>query len=261
MTWWQGMVLGVVQGLTEFLPVSSSGHLVLAQAAIDLEVPGVLVEVVLHVATLLAVAIVYRRTLWRLVRRGIVGDRDALRYIVLLGVATVPAAVIGLAFEDFFERSFESLILVGVNLMITGGVLWGTRRHSGSGTSEPGVRAAGLIGMAQALAIFPGISRSGTTVSAGLWLGLDPVSAAEFSFLMAMPAIAGAAVLQIPEMQGGVASIGAAPLALSFVAALISGIFAIRFLVALLKRGAFFRFAPYCWVVGAIAVVGGLIAR
>jgi undecaprenyl-diphosphatase len=261
MTWWQGVILGLVQGLTEFLPVSSSGHLVLAQATIDVAIPGVMVEVVLHVATLLAVAIVYRRTLWRLVRNGIVGDRAALRYIMLLVVATIPAAVIGLAFKDFFERAFDSLILVGINLIVTGALLWSTRKRAKGGTEQPGVRSAGIIGVAQALAILPGISRSGTTVSAGLWLGLDPASAAEFSFLMAMPAIAGAAILQIPEMQGGLSSVGAGPLALSFFAALISGIFAIRFLVALLRRGAFFRFAPYCWVVGAITVVGGLIAR
>lgn len=260
MTWWQAFVLGTVQGLTEFLPVSSSGHLVVAEAAVGLTTPGVLVEVILHAGTLLAVVIVYWRTLWRLLHGAAVGDRAAWRYILLLVVATIPAAVAGLALEDLFEGAFDSLLLVGINFVVTGLILWSTRGRVQVAPSElPNVPRAAAIGVAQALAILPGISRSGTTVSLGLWLGLDPVRAAEFSFLMAIPTIAGAAVLQAPELSNGISSIGGAPLVFSFVTALVSGVAAIRLLIALLERRAFFRFAPYCWSIGVVTIVWAVL--
>lgn len=260
MTYWQGIVLGVVQGLTEFLPISSSGHLVVTQAAVGLAVPGVLVEVALHVATLVAVAVVYARRLLELGRGAVGGDRGSWRDIGLLAVASVPAAVVGLLFAEMFERAFDSLLAVGIDFLVTGAILWSTRRIAAKATApRPGVGGAVGIGVAQALAIMPGISRSGTTVSAGLWLGIDPVRAAEFSFLMAMPAIAGAAVLQLPELSGGIASVGGGPLAASFLASLVSGIVAIRILVALLRRGMFHRFAPYCWAIGAVTVAWALM--
>ncbi len=248
--------MGVVQGLTEFLPVSSSGHLVVVEAALGITTPGVVIEVVLHVATLLAVVIVYRKVLWRLAGGAVVGDRAAWRYIALLAIGTVPAALAGLFLEEWFERTFQSLLLVGLNFLITGTVLWSTRgrvRHAER--PSPSTKGAFGIGMAQALAILPGISRSGTTVAAALWLGVDPVRAAEFSFLLAVPVIAGAAVLQIPNLSGGLASVGALPVAAGFLAALVSGVAAIRLLIFLLRNKAFHRFAPYCWGIGAITIL------
>lgn len=256
MSWWEGVLLGVVQGLTEFLPISSSGHLVVVEAALGITTPGVVIEVVLHVATLLAVVIVYRKVLWRLAGGAVVGDRAAWRYIALLAIGTVPAALAGLFLEEWFERTFQSLLLVGLNFLITGTVLWSTRgrvRHAER--PSPSTKGAFGIGMAQALAILPGISRSGTTVAAALWLGVDPVRAAEFSFLLAVPAIAGAAVLQIPNLSGGLASAGALPVAAGFLAALVSGVAAIRLLIFLLRNKAFHRFAPYCWGIGAITIL------
>ncbi len=256
MSWWEGMLLGVVQGLTEFLPISSSGHLVVVQAALGITTPGVVIEVVLHVATLLAVVIVYRKVLRRLAGGAVVGHRTAWRYIALLAIGTVPAALAGLFLEEWFERTFQSLLLVGLNFLITGTVLWSTRgrvRHADR--PSPSTKGAFGIGMAQALAILPGISRSGTTVAAALWLGVDPVRAAEFSFLLAVPAIAGAAVLQIPNLSGGLASAGALPVAAGFLAALVSGVAAIRLLIFLLRNKAFHRFAPYCWGIGAITIL------
>lgn len=257
MSWWQGLVLGVVQGLTEFLPVSSSGHLVVAEAVVGFSSSGVMVEVVLHVATLLAVVLVYRNALWNLARGAVTADRKAWAYIGLLAVGTVPAAFIGLFLKDFFERAFDSVLLVGVNFLVTGSFLWSTRARRPSATAEApsAVRAVG-IGIAQALAILPGISRSGATVSAAMWLGIDPVRAAEFSFLLAIPVIAGAAVLQLPDLSGNVVTVGTGPLALGFVAALLTGVFAIRVFVAVLKQGAFHRFAPYCWTVGVLTILG-----
>jgi len=260
MTWWEGLVLGIVQGLTEFLPVSSSGHLVVAEALLGLRTPGVFVEVTVHVATLFAVVIVYRERLAGLAVGVVRGGRAAWRYVGLLALASVPAAVVGLLFQDWFERTFDSLHVVGVGFLVTGTALWSTRlvRPSDQGEPEPGGALA--IGLAQALAILPGVSRSGSTVTAGMWVGVDPVRAAEFSFLMALPAIAGAAVLQIPEMADGAASVGVVPLGVSFLAALSSGVFAIRLLVRLLARRAFHRFAPYCWVLGGATLGWALFA-
>ena len=260
MTWWQGFVLGLVQGLTEFLPISSSGHLVVTEAAIGLTTPGVVMEVALHVATLLAVVIVYWSRLWELARGVLRNERDAWRYVGLLTVATIPAGVVGVLFADFFERMFDSLLTVGIDFVITGFILWSTRgvvRHAWR--QEPEFGSAVVIGFAQALAILPGISRSGSTVAAGLWRHVDPVRAAEFSFLMAIPTIAGAAVLQIPDLSTGVAGIGAGPLLLSFATALVAGVLAIRLLVAVLRRRAFHQFAPYCWTIGVVTVVWAVL--
>lgn len=260
MTWWEGIILGIVQGLTEFLPVSSSGHLVVAQEVLGVRMPGVFVEVTVHVATLVAVVVVYRARLMQLLMGVARRDRDAWRYVGLLVLASIPAAVVGLLFQDWFERTFDSLRIVGLDFLVTGTLLWSTRlvRPGDRGEPEPGGAVA--VGVAQAVAILPGISRSGSTVAVGMWLGLDPVRAAEFSFLMALPAIAGAAVLQIPDIQGGTASVGAVPLGLSFLAALVAGVFAIRLLVRLLALRAFHRFAPYCWVLGGATLGWALFA-
>ena len=254
MTWWEGIILGIVQGLTEFLPVSSSGHLVVTEAVLGLRTPGVFVEVVLHVATLIAVTIVYWRRIAQLLAGAWSRDRAAWNYIGLLVLASVPAGVIGVLFRDWFASTFDSLLIVGVDFLVTGTFLWSTRVARSGAQAAPSARGALAIGLAQGAAILPGISRSGATVTAGIWAGVDPVRAAEFSFLMAMPAIAGAAVLQVPEMAGGTAAIGPVPLALAFGAALLSGIAAIRLLVRLLARRAFHRFAPYCWVLGVLTL-------
>ena len=260
MNYGQAVLLGLVQGLTEFLPVSSSGHLVVAQAAVGLTAPGVVVEVLLHVATLLAVVIVYRTRLVELATGCLRGRVAAWRMVGLLALASVPAAVVGLALQDFFERTFDSLLVVGVDFLVTGCILWSTRRVAPRASlDEPGATAAGAIGLAQAVAILPGISRSGTTVAAALWFRVRPERAAEFSFLMALPAIAGAAVLELRHLSMGADGAGWGPLALGFVVALASGVFAIRFLVALLRRGAFHRFAPYCWAIGLGTVVWAVV--
>lgn len=260
MTYWQGLVLGVVQGLTEFLPISSSGHLVVAETAIGLATPGVTVEVALHVATLFAVVFVYRGRLWSLIWGTVRGHSVAWGYVGLLAIGTVPAAVIGLLFADVFERTFDSLLAVGVNFMFTGFVLWSVRHVARQGTArEPKAVGAAGIGIAQMFALFPGISRSGTTVAAGLWLRLEPASAAEFSFVLAIPAIIGAAVLQIPRLSADMASVGSGPLSLSFVSALGTGIVAIKVLVLLLERGAFHRFAFYCWSIGGATMLWAVV--
>ena len=254
MNLWQGLVLGLVQGLTEFLPVSSSGHLVLVEALTGVKLPGVFVEVSLHVATLGSVLVVYGGRLWSVARGVVRGRREDGRYALLLAVATIPAGVIGVLLHHQIEERFHSLTFVGGAFIVTGLVLWSTRRRVGE-RPEPSTLGAVGIGAAQAVAILPGISRSGSTVSAALWAGLDPARAAEFSFLMAIPVIAGAALLEGRHMVVGLATIGAVPFAASFLVAFASGIWSIRFLTALLRRGRFYAFAPYCWTVGVFTIL------
>ncbi len=261
MNWWQGVVLGVVQGLTEFLPVSSSGHLVVAERVLGVARQGVVVEVALHVATLVAVLIVYRRRIWEVLAGLARKDGGCWRYAALLALATIPAALAGLWLGDWFEQAFDSLAVVGVDFLLTGAILWSTRRPAArAAKSEPSWRGAGGIGLAQAFAILPGISRSGSTVAAALWAGVRPTQAAEFSFLMSIPVIAGAAALELPKLGVATSGIRPGPLAVSFVAALLAGIVAIKLLVLLLERGAFHRFAPYCWALGAATMAWALLA-
>ena len=250
-------LLGVVQGLTEFLPVSSSGHLRVLEVVTGVHTPGVFVEVTLHVATLGSVLVLYGVRLWEIVR-GVVARRPAeLRMAGLLLLATVPAGAIGILFHRQVEAG-ASLLVVGAGFLVTGFMNWSTRQISGSRT-EPTVGVAVGIGFAQALAaVFRGVSRSGSTVCAALWGGLGPAAAAEFSFLLAVPVIGGAALVEGRHMAVNVAAVGGVPLAVSVVLAFASGIWSIRFLVALLQRGRFYAFAPYNWTVGVLTIAYAL---
>jgi undecaprenyl-diphosphatase len=247
----EALLLGIVQGLTEFLPVSSSGHLVMVQELLGVGQKGVLFEVALHVATLVSVLIVYRRRATQLVVGVLLRRAEDLRYAGKLIVATLPAVIAVLLLGDFFEAQFEAPAVAGVCLLVTGAILWTTRRTlPGAQAPEPGWGAALAIGCAQVLAILPGISRSGTTVAAALALGVAPVAAAEFSFLMSVVAITGAAVRMLPELSSvGAGQVGA--LAVAGAAALVSGVAAILLFVRLLRTRAFYRFAYYAWVAGA----------
>lgn len=260
MTYWETMLLGLVQGLTEFLPVSSDGHLALVEGLTGVRGPGVFVEVALHVATLGSIVVVYGRQFWAVVSGALRGRPDDVRYAWLLVLATIPGGVLGVLTHALVERAFASLVVAGVGFILTGLVLWSSRRRGGEET-RPTARGALAIGVAQALAILPGVSRSGSTVSLALWLGLSPVRAAEFSFLMAIPIIAGAGLFEARHGLAGIAAVGAGPLAAGFVVAFGSGILAIRLLVWLLRRGRFYSFAPYCWAIGTFTIVYALWRR
>jgi undecaprenyl-diphosphatase len=246
-----------VQGLTEFLPVSSSGHLVLVEALTGVHFTDVTVEVSLHVATLGSVLVVFGERLWGIARGVLRGDGRSVRYAVLLVVATIPAGLIGVLFNRQIEEQFHSLLWLGVQFGVTGLILWWTRTPRGDG-DLPSVAGATGIGFAQAFAILPAISRSGATIAAGMWIGLAPATAAEFSFLMSVPVIAGAALLEGRQAVVNLTAIGPIPWAVSFLVAFASGVWSIRFLVALLRRGRFYTFAPYCWALGAFTVVYAL---
>lgn len=253
MTTWDAILLGFVQGATEFLPVSSSGHLVAGQAVLSVNVPGVVFEVAVHVATLLSILVVYRARVATLVSGAARGRVEAWRYVGLLIVATIPAVAVGLPFQEPLEALFERPVVVGLAFLVTGTFLWTTRSAlAREGRRQTlGIRDAVLIGLAQAFAMIPGISRSGATVVTALWLRVEPDEAAEFSFLMAVPAIAGAAVLQIPDVLAGENGGWGTALLLGSVMAAVTGVLAIRTFVAMLRRRSFHVFGVYCWLLGA----------
>lgn len=260
MNLWQGILLGLIQGLTEFLPVSSSGHLALTRELTHLAISDatfVFVAVTLHVATLCSVLVVYGRRLWQIVVGTLRRDAGERRYALLLVIGTIPGALLGALFHERFEQAFGSLRFIGAAFIITGLVLWSTRwakQREGPLTYGGALR----VGLAQAVAIFPGISRSGSTVSAALWRGLPPAAAAEYSFLLAVIIIAGSGVFEARHALHTVPTVGAVPLAASFVVAFASGIWAIRFLVAMLRRGRFHLFAPYCIAIGLFTLAYAL---
>lgn len=254
-SWWQGLVLGLVQGLTEFLPVSSSGHLVLAEEFVGYRPPGVFFEVVVHLATLVSVVIAYRRRIGEVTRGLLAGSGGAWSYAGLLVVATVPAGLAGVLFRDYFERTFHSAVDLGWQFLATAALLWSTRfAMARARQASVTVGRSLLIGAGQALAILPAISRSGTTIAAALWAGVTPAVAAEFSFLMSIVVIAGTGVMEIRHVPAGT-TILSPGLVWAFVAALVSGVVAIRLLVALLRSSRFHLFAPYCAAVGAFCLV------
>lgn len=252
MSWYEALLLGFVQGATEFLPVSSSGHLVIGQALLDVQVPGAGLEVALHAATLLSVIIVYRSRLGALLTGAVRGDREQLGYAGLLILASVPAAIAGLGFGDFLESLFDRPAVTAVALILTGCVVWTAKRAlAREPASRIGAASALVMGLAQAAAIVPGISRSGSTVVAALWRGVSPSEAAAFSFLMSLPAVGGAALLKLPD---AISSGGVAPAALLLAAATacVTGVAAIRVFRAMLANRSFHVFAPYLWIVGAL---------
>ncbi|PJA76187.1 hypothetical protein CO151_03555 [bacterium CG_4_9_14_3_um_filter_65_15] len=250
------LILAVVQGLTEFLPVSSSGHLVLLQHFLGTREGDVFFDVVLHGGTLFSILAVYRRELVRLLKL----DSDSLRYILALGLATVPAVVVGLLAQDTIDRLFGAPRLASLGLIFTGLVLLSTRLVHGAGGGDAGEwkprpvapLQALLIGCAQALAICPGISRSGSTIAASLWLGLPRTEATRFSFLMAIPAIAGAVVLNLVK-GGGADSVGGGFLLAAAVVSFGVGLLAIRLTALAVVRAHFWKFSFYCLAVGAVA--------
>lgn len=258
----QALVLGAVQGITEFLPISSSGHLVLFPFVVGWDEPSVAFDVAVHFGTLVAVAWVFRTDVVEL-GRALLGwasapeaDRRMLR---MLGIATVPIAVFGLAAMATIEGTFERPVLVSLLLGITGWWLLTTESHAEPerGIQENRIDAADalLIGVAQAAAIFPGISRSGATIGAGMLRGLTRPAAARFAFVLSIPAIAGATVVKLPDLAREGAAGGAGAIIVGTIAAGLVAALAIRWFLGLVERRGLRPFALYCFA----AMTAGLL--
>ena len=251
------LVLAVVQGITEFLPVSSDGHLVLTQALLGFDGPALSTDVALHLGTLVAVLVVFRGALLSVVRQALGGD---WREVGLLFLGSIPAAVVGLGMRHLIERLFESAQAAAWGLLVTAGFLvageLARRRLLARAATAPGRRVgwgdALWIGSMQALAILPGVSRSGTTIATALVRGIEPTEAARFSFLLSIPAVGGALLLETPGLvRAGVEANLVVAVLLTFAV----GVIALRVLLAFLGRGAFVWCAGYCVLAGSLALV------
>ncbi len=251
------LLLAVVQGFTEFLPVSSSGHLVLFQHFLGVREGDVFFDIILHVGTLGSILLVYRREILRLFQF----DRAARGYLVSLSVGTLPAVIVGLLFKTRIEELFHNPQFAAGGLVVTAVVLFSTRFSRSSENLDdcwepraPDLRRALLIGVAQAFAIMPGISRSGSTIAAALWTGLPRAEAARFSFLLSIPAVGGALVLHL--MDGSAVShdeIGR--LLLAGLTAFAIGLLAIRWTALAVVHAHFWKFGFYCLIAGAAVIV------
>jgi undecaprenyl-diphosphatase len=253
MLYYQAILLGVLQGLTEFLPVSSSGHLVLAQAILKVKQPGVSFEVLLHLGTLLAVLVYFRARITCLIKAVFDSSMKKERTVIgFLVIGTIPAGLAGLTLKDFFEQAFSDPLITSVMLIVTGMILLSTRFRK-AGEKKVGLLSAVIMGIGQAAAIMPGVSRSGTTIAAGIMSGVDPSEAAEFSFLLAIPAILGAVVLQASELAQVDSSL-VVPYAIGTVFSFLLGLAAIYMVLAVVRQGKFDYFAYYCFAAGALGI-------
>jgi undecaprenyl-diphosphatase len=262
--------LGVVQGLTEFLPISSSGHLVLFQDLFGLKGPQLIFDIFLHMGTLLAVCIFLRSDLMGIIRDTwrfsveIFEGRERLTSInrrpnVMMALwvitATIPTALMGLLFRSPLEALFGNVHRVGLMMICTGFILSVTIFISAtySGRRDVGLLTSLAVGIAQGLAIIPGISRSGTTIVCGMACGMEREVSARFSFLLSIPAIIGAMLLQLnfEDLRGS----DIFPLLLGLVTSAISGFFALKILMGVVRRGRLFCFAPYCWLLGLLIII------
>ena len=267
MSWWEALILGIVQGLTEFLPVSSSGHLEIGQALLGTAgEENLTFAIVVHAATVLSTLVI----LWHEVAQLFKGMFTTIAwnkekdYIAKILVSMIPVFIVGMFFKDQVEAFFgNGLLLVGICLIVTAILLWLseflTKRMNRSG-HEVTYKDAIIIGCAQAVAVLPGLSRSGTTIATGLLCGVKKEDVAKFSFLMVLIPILGEALLDLMKLISGEVTIGIGwlPLVVGFVAAFMTGCFACRFMIDIVRRQKLIYFAIYCLAVGAFAIVYGL---
>ena len=269
----QAIIIGLVQGLTEFLPVSSSAHLIFAQQALGVADVGLAFDVLLHVGTLVAVIVYFFNDIVNMIKGFLLSlvdlkngnfmgelKKDPYKKLAWLTIlATIPIGIVGVLFNDIVESMFMGLTVPAFLLLITGCLLYVSQRMN-SGRIDVrnlSVKEALFMGCGQALAILPGLSRSGTTIAAGLFAGLDKEFAAKFSFILSIPAILGAAVFQLKDLSGGSVEIGAC--IAGFIVAVISGYLAISVLLKIVREKSLDIFAYYCWIVGIIVLIGSLI--
>ena len=275
MSYIEAIVLGLVQGLAEFLPISSSGHLALLQQWFGIEENNVLLfAVLLHVGTLISVFIVYWKDIWELIRelfltikdlctgRGLrLEERPTRKLGVMIIVATIPTGIIGLLFNDFFNGLYNSVVPIGAGLIITGFLLVIAERtgHSNRGINQMNYRNALFVGAIQGIAIWPGISRSGSTLFGSLLCNLDRKFAVKFVFLISIPSILGSAVLEAPAaIQSGIQMADLGPIIAGMAVAAISGLIAIKSMIKIVSNKKLSYFSYYVWLLGAVVVGYGL---
>lgn len=261
MTWYEALILGLIQGLTEFLPVSSSGHLELGSYLFGLKEDNLTFSIIVHGATFLSVVVVFRNDILQLIK-GLFSFRwnDETKFISLILLSAIPVGVTGVLFKDQLETLFEgNIALVGLMLLVTATLLFLTG-YAPDKKKSIGVKEAILIGIAQTIAIMPGISRSGATISTALYLGVDRVKATRFSFLMVLIPIFGATFLEILDLSKATEPSSISPLALIIGAsvAFLSGLFACSWMLRIVRKGKLIYFSAYCVVVGIIAIIAGL---
>jgi undecaprenyl-diphosphatase len=275
----KALVLGLVQGIAEFLPISSSGHLELAKTIFGLEEVPILFDVILHVATLIVVVVVFKKRLLAILEalwdflfhrhktpsKGLTKTqkkkdeihRENLAFVVPLLIATAVTAVIGIGIEKFIPS--DGTKMVSIRMLITA-IILGLTSIIKPGSRQPGTMGNGraaILGLAQGIGVFSGISRSGITISAGIFAGLTREAAGEFSFLLSIPAILGALLLKLKDFGELTAAVSFSHLALAFFAAMIAGFAALKILLKIVKSGKLYWFAPYLLVVGVVGLLIG----
>ena len=272
---YQGIILGIIQGLTEFLPVSSSGHLVLGQIFFGITESQLPFDISVHMGTLLAVLVVYASDI-RAILVSVFGfiskavslkpmahllkEDKNLQLAGLILIGSIPTAFIGLVIKQFEHILFASEVLVGFMLILTGTILWTSKNFYSSKNKKDGfsIKKALIIGVGQGLAVIPGISRSGTTIALGMFLGLDRHNAAKFSFLLSIPAILGAQILSIKDMINSRLVIDSITIYATIVS-FITGLLALKLLLSLVHSGRFHLFAPYCWLIGSLVLLSKFV--
>lgn len=261
MTIFEAILMGLVQGLGEFLPISSSGHLILVPWLLEFKDPGQTFDIALHFGTLLAVLVYFGKD-WLDLGKGAafylcgkekLENKKYFNEVFNLALATVPAALVGLLFEDFIEEHFRNPLLVAIDLIVMGAILfWVDRKSVARQSAQVCLKHAIIIGLAQALALFPGVSRSGATITAALFLGYDRSQAARFSFMLSTPIILGACLLKmkyIPVMIADPINL------LSITVSAISGFLSIKYLIKLIKNYSYKSFSYYRFIFGTVVII------
>lgn len=255
MTILQAIILGMVQGLTEFIPVSSTGHLVIFQHIFGIQGNPLTFDILVHLGTLLAVFVAFWRDIAAILKKPF----SKITYLIIVGC--IPAGLMGYFLQPIFEKAFESLLVVGIGLLITGGILKLSEMFTYNSLNMKEVRETTyldvlFIGLLQGIAIVPGISRSGSTIAGGLLAGLDRTFAARYSFLVAIPVILGAGLVQLKDFSlSSLAVTGSIiPYIIGSLAAAIFGLLAIKIVMNLVRNGRLSIFSYYCWIVGALTI-------
>ena len=248
------VILALVQGITEFLPISSSGHLSILKTFLDINSDGTLIEVVLHAGTLISILLFYRKRLSKIFKRILNKDEESLRFFSCVIVAIIPIGIIGFIFGDSIEYLFNNTKLVCLFLIITGIFLifsnfWRSK------ISNFNTRKSFLIGLAQMFAILPGMSRSGLTIGMGNIIGIDAKKSAEFSFIIAIPVLIGVIVKYFLNLEWDSISISINYLFLGLIISFITGLLSLRWLISLLEKGKFWYFGVYCIFIGLISLL------